>query len=168
MATIRRGATGNSVTVYGLEQMQSAISTLEHKVANNIIHISLKAGMGLILADAKARAPVGTVPHKFKEKGAMINVKPGNLRKELKMRKRTGKNITIGKIQYIIPLDGRAFYGKFIEWGWRTKDGKYIQPKVRFLEGAYNAQKEAALDKVSTKMSELFEKAAREAAANAR
>ena len=167
MATIRRAQTGNTVNVYGLEQLQSAISTLEYKVANKIIHISLKAGMGLILTDAKARAPLGTVPHKFKEQGKMINVKPGNLRKELKMRPRTGKKATIGKIQYIIPLDGRAFYGKFIEWGWRTKDGKYIQPKARFLEGAYKAQKEAAFDKVSTKMSELFAQAAREAA-NAR
>lgn len=164
----RRASSGNTVNVYGLEELRSSLATLERKVANKVIHHSLRAGMGLILAEAKARAPVGTVPHKFKEHGAWITVKPGNLRKMLKMRPRTGKKATIGKIQYIIPLDGRAFYGKFIEWGWKTKSGTYIQPKVRFLEGAFNAQKDAAFDMVSIKMSELFEQAAREAAANAR
>ena len=96
------------------------------------------------IAEAKARAPLGIVPHKFKEKGAVITVKPGNLRKSLKQRVYRGQRASMGNIQSIIPLDGRAFYGKFQEWGWKTKSGRYIAPQ-RFLAPAWQAKKEEAL-----------------------
>lgn len=163
MATIRRAPTGNTANVYGLEQLEASITTLKREVATKILDKSLRSGMRIILKDAKARAPRGTEPHGFKEHGARVMVAPGNLKKELKMKKRGGKTATIGKIQFIIPLDGRAFYGKFIEWGWKTREGNYIQPKKRFLSEAYNTNKDAAFDQVSMMLGDLIKEAAKDA-----
>jgi HK97 gp10 family phage protein len=149
--------------MYGLEQLEASITTLKREVATKILDKSLRSGMRIILKDAKARAPRGTEEHGFKEHKARVMVAPGNLKRSLKMKKRGGKTATIGKIQFIIPLDGRAFYGKFIEWGWKTRAGNYIAPKKRFLAEAYNTNKDAALDQVSMMLGDLIQEAAKDA-----
>lgn len=151
----------NSVQVLGLEQLESNIAQLNKKVAKVIIVDALKAGAVIIRDEARLRAPMGTVPHKFKERGAVITVKPGNLKKKIKEKKRTGRNVSMGTIQYIIPLDGRAFYGRFQEWGWKAKGGRYI-PGKRFLESAYQAKDTEALDEISKLLGEGIEQAAQQ------
>lgn len=160
MATVRRASTGNTVAVYGISEFESNIDQLNKKVAKDIIEGALKAGAVIVRVDAQARAPMGTKSHKFKEKGKIIVAKPGNLKRKLKERKLTGKRATIGQIQFIIPLDNRAFYGKFQEWGWRTKNGKYIMPQ-RFLQPAYESKKDEALAEVSKLLGDGIEAEAR-------
>ena len=154
------------VQVTGLKELEQSLSLLQGKVAKKALEIAVKSGTKVVLTEAKMRAPMGTVPHKFKERGAVITVKPGNLRKALKQRVYRGQRASMGNIQSIIPLDGRAFYGKFQEWGWKAKGGRYIAPQ-RFLAPAWQAKKEEALDQLSKRLGEEVEKAAREAA-NAR
>ena len=156
-----------TVTVTGLKELEQSLSQLQGKVAKKALEIAVKSGTKVVLEEAKARAPLGIVPHKFKERGAVITVKPGNLRKSLKQRVYRGQRASMGNIQSIIPLDGRAFYGKFQEWGWKTKSGRYIAPQ-RFLAPAWQAKKAEALDQLGKRLGEEVEKAAREAAANAR
>lgn len=150
----------SDVTVLGMTQLENNIDQLNKKVAKTIIGDALKVGAVIVRVDAQARAPVGTKTHKFKERGKIIVAKPGNLKRKLKERKLTGKRATMGQIQYIIPLDGRAFYGKFQEWGWRTKSGKYIMPK-RFLLPAYESKKDEALAEVSRLLADGIEAEAR-------
>lgn len=155
-----------TVQVTGLKQLEQSLSQLQGKVAKKALEIAVKSGTKVVLTEAKARAPLGIVPHKFKERGAVITVKPGNLRKSLKQKVYRGQRAAMGSIQSIIPLDGRAFYGKFQEWGWKTKGGKYIAPQ-RFLAPAWEAKKQEALDQLGQRLGEEVDKAAREAA-NAR
>lgn len=157
----------NTVTVTGLKQLEQSLSAFSQKIAKKSLEIAIKSGTKVVLTEAKARAPMGIVPHKFKERGAVITVKPGNLRKSLKQRVYRGQRASMGNIQSIIPLDGRAFYGKFQEWGWKTKSGKYIAPQ-RFLAPAWEAKKQEALTQLSQRLGEEIQKAAQEAAANAR
>ena len=157
----------NTVTVTGLKQLEQSLSAFSQKIAKKSLEIAIKSGTKVVLTEAKARAPMGIVPHKFKERGAVITVKPGNLRKSLKQRVYRGQRASMGNIQSIIPLDGRAFYGKFQEWGWKTKSGKYIAPQ-RFLSPAWEAKKQEALTQLSQRLGEEIQKAAQEAAANAR
>lgn len=150
----------SDVTVLGMTQLENTISQLNKKVAKTIIGDALKAGAVIVRVEAQNRAPVGTQSHKFKEKGKIIVVKAGNLKRKLKEKKRVGKRATLGQIQYIIPLDGRVFYGKFQEWGWKTKSGKYIAPK-RFLQPAFESKKDEALAEVSKLLGEGIEAEAR-------
>ena len=150
----------SDVTVLGMTQLENTISQLNKKVAKTIIGDALKQGAVIVLEEAKARAPVGTKKHKFKEQGKIIVAKPGNLKRKLTVRKLSNKKRTMGQIQYIIPLDGRAFYGKFQEWGWKTKSGKYIAPK-RFLQPAFESKKDEALAEVSKLLGEGIEAEAR-------
>lgn len=155
-----------TVQVTGLKELEQSLSLLQSKVAKKALEIAVKSGTKVVLQEAKLRAPLGTVPHKFKERGAVITVQAGNLRKSLRQRVYRGQRASMGNIQSIIPLDGRAFYGKFQEWGWTTKSGKYIAPQ-RFLAPAWQAKKEEALDQLGKRLGEEVDKAAREAA-NAR
>ena len=155
-----------SVTVTGLKELEQSLSQLQGKVAKKALEIAVKSGTQVVVVEARMRAPKGIVSHKFKERGAVITVKPGNLKRSIKPKKMTNRNRTMGTIQYLIPLDGRAFYGKFQEWGWKTKSGRYIAPQ-RFLAPAWQAKKEEALDQLGKRLGEEVEKAAREAA-NAR
>ena len=154
------------VQVTGLKELEQSLSLLQGKVAKKSLEIAVKSGTKVVLTEAKMRAPKGIVPHKFKKNGAVITVKPGNLRKNIKPKKMSNQKRTMGNIQYIIPLDGDAFYGRFIEWGWRTKSGRYIAPQ-RFLAPTWQAKKTEALDQLGKRLGEEVEKAAREAA-NAR
>lgn len=154
------------VQVTGLKELERSLSQLQGKVAKKALEIAVKSGTQVVVVEAKMRAPKGIVPHKFKKNGAMITVKPGNLKRNIKAKKMSNKKRTMGNIQYIIPLDGDAFYGRFIEWGWRTKSGRYIAPQ-RFLAPAWQAKKEEALDQVGKRLGIEVEKAALEAA-NAR
>lgn len=155
-----------TVTVTGLKELEQSLSLLQSKVAKTSLERATKSGAQVVVVEARMRAPKGIVPHKFKKNGAVITVKPGNLRKNIKPKKMSNKKRTIGNIQYIIPLDGDAFYGKFMEWGWRAKGGRYIAPQ-RFLAPAWQAKKDEALDQLGKRLGEEVEKAAREAA-NAR
>lgn len=151
------------VQVTGLKELERSLSQLQTKVAKKALEIAIKSGTKVVLTEAKLRAPMGSTPHKFKERGSVITVKAGNLRKSLKQRVYRGQRATMGNIQSIIPLDGRAFYGKFQEWGWKTKSGKYIAPQ-RFLGPAWEAKKQEALNQLSQRLGEEVEKAAQEAA----
>lgn len=150
-----------TVHVTGLKELEQSLSQLQGKVAKKALEIAVKSGTKVVLTEAKSRAPVGHVPHKFKEKGQIVTVNPGNLRKSLKQRVYRGQRAAMGSIQSIIPLDGRAFYGKFQEWGWKARNGKYISPQ-RFLGPAWEAKKGEALDQVGKRLGEEVEKAARE------
>ncbi len=150
------------VQVTGLKELEQSLSLLQGKVAKKSLEIAVKSGTKVVLTEAKMRAPMGTVPHKFKERGAVITVKPGNLRKSLKQRVYRGQRASMGNIQSIIPLDGRAFYSKFMEWGYKAKGGRYIAPQ-RFLAPAWEAKKTEALDQLGKRLGEEVEKAAREA-----
>jgi len=156
----------NTVQMTGLKELERTLTEFPKKLAKKGLEVAIKSGTKVVLTEAKARAPMGIVPHKFKERGAVIEVKPGNLRKSLKQKVFRGQRASMGNIQSIIPLDGRAFYGKFQEWGWKTKGGKYIAPQ-RFLAPAWEAKKTEALDQLGKRLGEEVEKAAREAA-NAR
>lgn len=152
-----------TVHVTGLKELEKTLTELPKKVAKTSLEKATKSGAQVVVVEARARAPKGIVPHKFKERGAVIIVKPGNLKRQIKAKKMTNKNRTMGTIQYIIPLDGRAFYGKFQEWGWKVKSGRYIAPQ-RFLGPAWEAKKGEALDQVGKRLGEEVEKAARESA----
>ena len=67
-------------------------------------------------------------------------------------------------------LAGRGFYGKFLEWGWRAgKQGKYIAPKSRILNSAYDAKRQEALQVIQREAGAGIEAAAaRLGAQNAR
>jgi HK97 gp10 family phage protein len=156
----------STVRVTGLKELEQSLSQLQGKVAKKSLEIAVKSGTKVVLDEAKRRAPVGNTTHKFKERGQVITVRPGNLRRSLKQRVYRGQRAAMGSIQAIIPLDGRAFYGKFQEWGFKSRSGKYIAPK-RFLGPAWEAKKGEALDQVGKRLGEEVEKAARESA-NAR
>jgi len=155
-----------TVHVTGLKELEQSLSQLQGKVAKKALEIAVKSGTKVVLTEAKSRAPVGTKPHKFKERGQTITVRPGNLRRSLRQRVYRGQRAAMGSIQAIIPLDGRAFAGKFQEWGWKARNGRYIAPQ-RFMGPAWEAKKNDALIQTSKRLGEEIEKEARESA-NAR
>lgn len=106
------------VKVTGLKELNNALTALGNKHGRAALRVAIRSGGKVITEEVSRRAPVGTVAHSFKEFGQRVTVQPGNLKKSIKARFLRSKDIQSGNIQLVIPLEGRAFYGKFQEFGW--------------------------------------------------
>lgn len=116
------------VKVTGLKEMNRALTELGTKHGRAALRVAIRAGGKVITEEVSRRAPVGTVQHSFKEFGQRVTVQPGNLKKSIKSRFLRSKGVYNGNIQLVIPLEGRAFYGKFQEFGWwagKTRSHSY-------------------------------------------
>lgn len=106
------------VKLTGFKEFQALLQKLPGKIAEKVVAQAAFAGAKVIRDDAKQRAPLGTVPHyrSFKGKRGAL-VQPGNLRREIRARK--AKREKWGEVRYKVGMTGRAFYGRFLEFGTR-------------------------------------------------
>lgn len=189
------------VKVTGLKELNKALTELGNKHGRAALRVAIRSGSKVITEEVSRRAPVGTVSHSFKEHGARVTVNPGNLRKSIKARFMRSRDVKSGRIELVIPLEGRAFYGKFQEWGWwagkarmhsykgangrrgrrlndeqradrlqQQRSGRrFIVPKQRFFEPAWDAKRNEALTRIRERLWERIQyEAARLGAQNAR
>lgn len=189
------------VKVTGLKELNKALAELGNKHGRAALRVAIRSGGKVITEEVSRRAPVGTVAHSFKEFGQRVTVQPGNLRKSIKSRFLRARDVNKGNLQLVIPLEGRAFYGKFQEFGWwagktrlhsykgangrrgrrlndeqrmdrlrQQRSGRrYIVPKYRFFEPAWEAKKGEALTRIRERLWERIQyEAARLGAQNAR
>lgn len=134
---------GVDISVYGVKEIQQALSNLAHKDAKKAMRKGLKAGAKLIQQQAKANAPQKT----------------GALKRSLKARvgRSRGDSVVVivgsGKKWFV----GDTFYAAFQEFGWshgkrpsrfkKATEGdtrKEVEGK-HFVEQAYDTTKQTAL-----------------------
>lgn len=158
------------VRVTGLRELDNALRTLGRKEGRKVLRSAMRSGAKVIATEAKAQAPIGTREHRFKEKGQLVTVRPGNLKRSIKPRSLPRRQVSRGQLEFIVAHAGRGFYGRFLEWGWRAgKQGKYIAPKSRILNNAYDTKREEALRVIQQETGAGIEQAAaRLGAQNAR
>ena len=158
------------VKVRGLKELNRALLALGKTEGRKVLRAAMRSGAKVIAVEAKAKAPVGTRSHRFKEKGQWITVRPGNLKRSIRPRALPKRQVSRGEMEVIVALAGRGFYGRFLEWGWRAgKQGKYIAPKSRILNSAYDAKRQEAFQVIQREAGAGIEAAAaRLGALNAR
>lgn len=149
-----------SVTLTGAKEIRIALARLEAKLARKIGSKALRAGAKIVQARAKSLSPIET----------------GALKKSIKVRagknRKTYRSIIVASGEKW--FTGKEFYAAFVEFGHRTgkrsagtkraqvnrtynaaADTRKEVPGVHFVERAYEATKEAALDKVIQTLTEL-------------
>ena len=141
-------AVTGSIKLIGGKELDRKLKALPRKVAKKILRQALRAGAKIILAQAKANAPVAT----------------GQLKKSLKVRamKRTRKGTVGFKVQTKAgDFKGDEFYGSFLEYGFRRgkrpgKGAEYtreIVPAQPFMRPAFDSKKDEAVAVISKELS---------------
>lgn len=159
------------VKVTGLKELNRNLIAMG-KAGQKVLKTAVKDGAKVVAADVKARVPVGSKPHRFREKGKIIFVMPGNLRKNIKPRLVPKNKVQGADMAVVVAYEGRAFYGRWLEWGWRSgKARKYVNPykRPKYLESAWDSKRDEALRVTAARLRVLIEtEAARLGAQNAR
>jgi len=109
-----------TVTIIGAKETIAKLDALDKKVRRKVVSAAMRAGAKVIVARAKANAPVAS--GKLKK---AINVRVAKfIGSRKKKRGEIAINAQIGKGNF----KGKTFYGAFQEFGWksgrRVKKGK--------------------------------------------
>ena len=93
MATLQ-----DSVQIKGLKELGEALQTLPVKLERNVMRSAMRAGMKIIMDEARANVPART----------------GALRDSFKISTRVTRGTVTAKVSV---GDRKAFYGRFVEFG---------------------------------------------------
>jgi HK97 gp10 family phage protein len=132
----------DEIEVKGLKEVQKALYAYSQKLGDKVVIGALKIGATVIKKEIERRAPV--------YKGSpRAYVKPGTLKRGFKISKSRiyngrGGTGTIGVYLTLKKGKGRhdpkdPFYGKFIEAGFRNKQG------IRFVEDAFLTRRDESV-----------------------
>lgn len=131
----------DEIKISGLQEVQKALYSYSQQLGDKVVIDALKLGANVVKKEIQRTAPV--------YKGAPSpRIQSGTLRKGFKVSKSkifSAKRYD-GKLGVYLTLKkgkGRGdlkdpFYGKFLESGFRNKQG------LKFIDAAYNSKKEAA------------------------
>lgn len=141
-----------SVEIRGLKELETALLELGNAAAGKALFASLMAAGMPIQKEAQALAPVSTEPHYKYQKGkAKVQVKSGTLKKSIgRKRLKSSQGETVAEIG--ISWRGRAFYGRFLEFGTSKLAAK------PFLRPAFDAKKDESLTIFKEKLAANIEK----------
>ncbi|SDR47073.1 HK97-gp10 family putative phage morphogenesis protein [Paraburkholderia tuberum] len=138
-----------SVTIENPEALTAAISRLEEVQSESVLRQAAVAGARVLLAEIRARAPVGDSTY---ERGNKQHP-PGFLRDSLLIAYDKELSVPGSLAMYLVTWSKDAYYGRFLEYG-TSKMG--AQP---FLRPGYLAVRDAAgeavIQTINAKIEEL-------------
>ena len=129
-----------SIEVQGMAELEQALLEMGNALAGKELFGGLMDAALPIQKAAQALAPVADKPHYqyTRKKGQRIQIQPGNLRKSIRRKRLKSRDGQTGA-QVGISWTGRAFYGRFREFGTSK------EPAKPFLRPAFEAKKDDAL-----------------------
>lgn len=142
--------TGATVEVTGLSEVRAALQDLSKAVVGKALADAVRAGAAVIRDEAKRRAPVGSVPHYVGRKAKGRLVKPGNLRRQIRMKRVRGDRLSA---TYKIGFTGLGFYGRFLEFGTAKMSARPI------LRPAFESKKHEAVAVIKERLARNIERA---------
>ncbi|WP_254513878.1 HK97-gp10 family putative phage morphogenesis protein [Anatilimnocola floriformis] len=140
-----------TIKVEGLPQLIKALGEFEKKIFNKVLKKAFREGAKVSQKAIKALIPKGET---------------GALRKALKVRTlarkkdRVGISVQMGEGSF----QGATFYGGFLEWGTKNKEGQTKIEAREFIKKGFNDSKEAAAAAMVRTIKEGINAAAKEAA----
>lgn len=159
MARRAGGGIVGSIHMTGGAELERRLKALPGKIAKKLIRRALRSGAKIILAQAKANAPVDT----------------GALKKSLKVRaaKRRGRGsvgVTVSTAEG--DFKGDQFYASFIEYGHKrgkrpgkgATDAREEVPARPFMRPAFDEKKQEAVNVISSTLGAGIEQVAKEPA----
>lgn len=156
----------NTVNIQGADEIDAVLKLLPEEIARKVLNNALLAGARVTAAEMRSRCPVDA------EVRTGAKHPPGYGKKQI--RARLARPSEYGKIAQqmgnnkfaaaaVAGPGKRAFYLRFIEWGWmltiRKKRIRFIGPRP-FLRPSWDSTRSAALDAIGKKSAEGIEKAA--------
>lgn len=140
-----------SVEVHGLAELEKGLLALGEAAAGKALSAAMAAGMGVLRKEAQGQIPVGAVPHYIGSKAKGKLVQPGNLRKQLRVRRVRDEKYSK---RLALTYSGMGFYGIFIEFGVGGKKG--LAP----LRKAFDTSRERMLEKFKERLATSIKKQA--------
>lgn len=141
-----------SFEVHGLKEMEDALKEIGNAAAGKTLFSALMAAGMPIQKEAQANAPKSTEPHYKYQKGkAKVQVPSGTLKKSIGRKRLKSSQVETGA-EIGISWRGRAFYGRFLEFGTSKMAAK------PFLRPAFDAKKDESLTIFKDKLAENIEK----------
>lgn len=115
------------ITITGLDEIANKLRQLKPSLSKQVMTDALKKGAKIFQAEAITQAPMSESPHMLKSYASAVFKKytsrqmgtwimPGNLKKNIKVmldRERTTKD----QVRVVVYIGGKAWYGKFREFG---------------------------------------------------
>lgn len=142
-----------SVEVHGLAELEKGLLALGEAAAGKALGAAMAAGMGVLRKEAQGRIPVGTVPHYIGRKAKGKLVQPGNLRKQLRVRRVRDEKYS-KRLALTFTLRGNGFYAMFLEFGTAK------MPARPMLRPAFDSAKERMLEKFKERLATSIKKQA--------
>ena len=125
------------IKITGLSELCAKLQELPARIERNIMRGALRAAAGVVRDEARKRAPVSNKEHWLGKGFKKVLIKPGSLKKAIKVRQ--GKTREKGAVLYQVYISKKIWYGRFVEMGTSK------QPGHPYLRPAFDAQKERAL-----------------------
>jgi hypothetical protein len=168
----------NSVHLKGADELDRVLAMLPEEIGRKVLDRAVLEGARVVAREMKMRAPVGEKAHEsVSKKGrlkAVLTVrKPGFLKRNVRARMARPREYgaiarLIGHNRFVTAaiagVSSRAFYARFVEWGWvlTSRKGRrirFIGPKP-FLRPAWDATRFRALETVGRTLAAGIEQAA--------
>lgn len=140
-----------SVTVHGLDALERGLLALPEAVAGRALASAMYAGMGVLRKRAQEYIPVGSVPHYIGSKAKGRLVQPGNLRKQLRVKRLRNQKFSQ---RLALTFGGDGFYGMFLEFGTANMPARPI------LRPAFDSSKDAMLERFKERLATSIKKQA--------
>lgn len=142
-----------TVDVQGMAELEQALLEMGNSLAGKVLFGGLMDAAMPIQKAAQALAPVSDKPHYqyTRKKGQRVQIQPGNLRKSIRRKRLKSRDEATGA-QVGISWTGRAFYGRFREFGTSK------EPAKPFLRPAFDAKKDDALRIFKDRLTARIEK----------
>lgn len=132
----------SEIQIHGLKELEKVLLELPQALHGKVLGSAVREGAKEIRKEAQSKALVGSVGHQVGKKGRksyIANVRPGHLRRNIKIRlAKTSK----GEAKGYVYVSWKAFYGRFLEYGTKHMSAK------PFLRPAFDGQWQKAARKI--------------------
>lgn len=154
------------VQVQGLTELNRALHELPERVARNALRSAVNAGATEVKREAIQRAPVDTGATKANLYQKQIREKSGQYQQTFYVGVRRGiARYANNKKNRQAGIAGKAYRNEGTTWYWRLVEfGTSKMVAKPFLRPAFEATKQAAVDRIAEKLDERIQKFATELA----
>lgn len=148
--------TGN-ISITGLADLEKSLEQFTDKIASNILKGAIRAGAVVIQKEARRLAPISSEPHSLGKGSKAEEIKPGHLRKNIKVRLAPRKSREV-PITYWVYVSKKAWYWRFVEFG-RTYSVVGFRQSP-FMRPAFDTVKDKATERIREYLAARIEKEA--------
>lgn len=123
---------GVRIDVRGLNEARKKLLDLPEKLRRRVMIAAMRAGAKHPLQAARQAAPRGSKPLTKKQRD--YRVSPANLSRSISIRARN----RVGELSVFTYVRKRAFYGRYLEFGWKHRSGRRVPARPWFAPAVLN------------------------------